>query len=294
MNNFDEIIESVCYNQNIKLTKTSDNWVKVLEKNDKLCYIEGYKFDLNHHGIGSIIDDKGLFYDICKIKNIPIIDHYVIFKDYDREKVTKFFHQNKDLLIVKGNIGTCGKEVFKVNNVKDLFDTIDNLFDSQYSISLCPYYDIKNEYRTIYLNKELRFIYGKEKPFVIGDGIHTISELAIQFNDYYKENKIDSDDIPSVGEKIILNYQFNLSRGAKMFLEIDPILKERIISLSKDIVHKLDLNFVSVDIIHTTDNQLFVMEANSGIMMDNFIRFNSDKISDIYNLYYDAIKLMFK
>lgn len=294
MNNFDEIIESVCHNQNIKLTKTSDNWVKVLEKNDKLCYIEGYKFDLNHHGIGSIIDDKGLFYDICKIKNIPIIDHYVIFKDYDREKVTKFFHQNKDLLIVKGNIGTCGKEVFKVNNVKDLFDTIDNLFDSQYSISLCPYYDIKNEYRTIYLNKELRFIYGKEKPFVIGDGIHTISELAIQFNDYYKENKIDSDDIPSVGEKIILNYQFNLSRGAKMFLKIDPILKERIISLSKDIVHKLDLNFVSVDIIHTTDNQLFVMEANSGIMMDNFIRFNSDKINDVYNLYYDAIKLMFK
>ena len=249
MNNFDQIIENICRNQNIKLTMTSDNWVKVLEKDGKVRYIEGYKFDLNHHGIASIIDDKGLFYDICKIKDIPIIDHYVIMRDYDKETVIAYFHQNNDTLIVKGNIGTCGKEVFKVSDEKELFDIIDNLFYSQYSISLCPYYEIKNEYRTIYLNKELRIIYGKEKPFVIGDGIHNISELAIQYNDYYKENKLDSNYIPLKGEKIILNYQFNLSRGAKMFLDIDNELKDKIISLSKDIVKKLDLNFVSIDYI---------------------------------------------
>lgn len=294
MDNFNDIIENICHELNIKLSYTSDKWVKVLEKDNKVRYIQGYKFDLNHHGIGSIIDDKGLFYDICKIKDIPIINHYVIFKDYDKNQILNYFHQNNDILIVKGNIGTCGNEVYKVESKDELFNIIDNLLLSQYSISLCPYYEIKNEYRTIYLNKELRIIYGKEKPFVIGDGISNIKELAIKYNDYYKNHMIDSNYIPKNNEKVILNYQFNLSRGAKMFLDIDDELKQRIISLSQDVIKKLDLSFVSVDIIHTVDNKLLIMEANSGIMMDNFIRFNYDKQSDVYNLYCDAIKTMFE
>lgn len=294
MDNFNDIIENICHELNIKLSYTSDKWVKVLEKDNKVRYIQGYKFDLNHHGIGSIIDDKGLFYDICKIKDIPIINHYVIFKDYDKDQILNYFHQNNNILIVKGNIGTCGNEVYKVESKDELFNIIDDLLLSQYSISLCPYYEIKNEYRTIYLNKELRIIYGKEKPFVIGDGISNIKELAIKYNDYYKNHMIDSNYIPKNNEKVILNYQFNLSRGAKMFLDIDDELKKRIISLSQEVIEKLDLSFVSVDIIHTVDNKLLIMEANSGIMMDNFIRFNYDKQSDVYNLYCDAIKTMFE
>ena len=294
MDNFNDIIENICHELKIKLSYTSDKWVKVLEKDNKVRYIQGYKFDLNHHGIGSIIDDKGLFYDICKIKDIPIINHYVIFKDYDKDQILNYFHQNNDILIVKGNIGTCGNEVYKVESKDELFNIIDDLLLSQYSISLCPYYEIKNEYRTIYLNKELRIIYGKEKPFVIGDGISNIKELAIKYNDYYKNHMIDINYIPKNNEKVILNYQFNLSRGAKMFLDIDDELKKRIISLSQDVIKKLDLSFVSVDIIHTVDNKLLIMEANSGIMMDNFIRFNYDKQSDVYNLYCDAIKTMFE
>ena len=36
------------------------------------------------------------------------------------------------------------------------------------------------------------------------------------------------------------------------------------------------------------------MEANSGVMMDNYIRFNGiDGYNEAYNLYRDAIKMMF-
>lgn len=294
MNNFEKIIADICSKLNITLTYTSDRWVKILEKNHQVCYITGYKFDLNNHGIGSIMDDKGLFYDICKIKNIPIIKHYVIFEDYDKKQVIKYFHNHDDCIIIKGNIGTCGLEVFKVDNEKDLIEKITTLFQSQYSISLCPFYEIKHEYRTIYLNKELRIIYGKEKPNIIGDGIHTVKELAVKYNPYYQDISLNNESyIPKKDELINLNFQFNLSRGAKMFLEIDPDLKKRIVSLSDDVINKLDLSFVSVDIIHTTDDKLLVMEANSGIMMDNYLRFNPQKYSDVYDLYYDAIKIMF-
>ena len=294
MNNFDTIIDTICKVACIKITYLSDNWIKVLEKDGQVRYIEGYKFDLNNHGVGNIIDDKGLFYDICKLKNLPIIEHYVIFKDYDKDSVIKYFHKNHNEIVIKGNIGTCGKEVYKVNNEKDLFNIINELFKSQYSISLCPYYQIKNEYRTIYLNKELRIIYGKERPLIIGDGIHTIGELAIKYNAYFKDNKPENNDlIPKKGEKILLNFQFNLSKGARMFFDIDNNLEERIKSLSKEVINKLDLKFVSIDIIHTIDDKLLIMEANSGIMMDNYIRFNPDKIDEVINLYTDAILLMF-
>ena len=63
-----------------------------------------------------------------------------------------------------------------------MFEVIDKLLESQYSLSLCSVYDIVNEYRVIVLNNEIKLIYGKENAKVIGDGIHTLQELASNFN----------------------------------------------------------------------------------------------------------------
>lgn len=295
MNTFNELIKKICADLEIKITSLSDEWLKVLEKNHQIHYIQGYKFDLNNHGIGNIMDDKGLFFDLLRYKNIPIIEHNVIFKDYDKKDVLNYFNNHNREIIVKGNIGTCGNEVFKVDNENDLFKVIDNLFLKEFSVSLCPYYDIINEYRVIILNGEARIIYGKIRPLIIGDGKSTIKELAINFNDYYQNYDFKDNFVLEKGMKYLLNYQFNLSKGAKMFLEIDSNLKEKLINLALLVTNTLDITFASVDIIYTTDNKLLVMEANSGVMMDNFIRFNKEKgYLDAYNLYKDAIKLMFK
>jgi len=296
MDIFNEIIEKIGNELDIKVTHLSDNWVNVLEKNREIHYIQGYKFDLNNHGIGNIIDDKGLFNDLLVYKKIPCVYQKVIFNDYKREDVLDFFNKNNREIIIKGNIGTCGKEVYKVDNEIDLFNVIDKLFLSQFSLSLSPYIEAKSEYRVIILNNDVRVIYGKIKPFIIGDGIHTIYELAIKFNDYYKENKDklkNPNYIPKVNEKIILNYQFNLSNGALMFQEIENNLKERLITLAKIVSNNLNITFGSIDIFETSNNELLVLEANSGVMMNNFIKQNSNGYDIAYNLYKDAIKLMF-
>ena len=295
MKEFNELIKKIGEELGIKVTLLSDNWLTILEKDNEIHYIQGYKFDLNNHGIGNIMDDKGLFFDLLRYKNIPIIEHNVIFKDYDKKDVLNYFNNHNREIIVKGNIGTCGNEVFKVDNENDLFKVIDNLFLKEFSVSLCPYYDIINEYRVIILNGEARIIYGKIRPLIIGDGKSTIKELAINFNDYYQNYDFKDNFVLEKGMKYLLNYQFNLSKGAKMFLEIDSNLKEKLINLALLVTNTLDITFASVDIIYTTDNKLLVMEANSGVMMDNFIRFNKEKgYLDAYNLYKDAIKLMFK
>lgn len=295
MDTFNEIIKKIGEELGIKVTHLSDNWLTILEKDGEIHYLQGYKFPLNDHAIGNILDDKGLFYDLCKMKNIPIIEHNVIFSDYKKEDVLNYFNNHGKKIVVKGNIGTCGLEVFKIENQNDLFKCIDTLFLKEFSISLCPYYDIVNEYRVIVLNNEARVIYGKEKPHVIGDGIHNVLYLAKKYNDYYLNNPIDNYDyIPLNGEEIELNFQFNLSRGAVMFTNIDDELKKIIIDLALMITKKLNITFASIDVIKTVDNKLLVMEANSGVMMDNYIRFMGEEgYLKAYNLYKDAIMLIF-
>ena len=295
MNDFCKLINKIGEELGIKVTLLSDDWTIVLEKNNKIHYITGYQFDLNNHGIGNIMDDKGLFYDLLNYKNIPVIRQYVIFKNYDKESVMNYFNNHNCELIIKGNISNAGKEVFKVNNSETLFKIIDKLLLKQFSISLCPYYDIKNEYRVIILNGKVRNIFGKIKPVIIGDGKKNVLELAKEFNCFYSEHpeKIENPNyIPKLNEKIELSFKFNLSSGAKTFVDIDKSLKDKITNLALKVTNELNINFASVDIIDV-DNKLLVMEANSGVTMNNYIKQNKEGYEIAKNIYKDAIKLMF-
>ena len=296
MNNFNAIIRNIGIELGIKVKVFSDGWLKILEKNNEIHYITGYQFDLNNHGIGNIMDDKGLFWNALKYKNIPIIDQYIIFKNYDKDDILNYFMAHNKEIIVKGNIGNAGNEVFKVNSKKELFKTIDKLFLKEFSISLCPYYSIKNEYRVVVLDNEIKLVFGKIKPYIVGDGKSTVLELAKEYSDYYIshfdiiENK---DYIPKLNEKIELSFKFNLSSGGKTFLDIPTNLKKQITDLALEVTNELNITFASIDIIHTNDDQLLVMEANSGVTLNKFMQENGcEKIA--YNIYRDAIKLMFK
>lgn len=296
MKEFNEIITKIGEELGIKVTLLSDGWTTILEKDNKIKYLSGFQFDLIGHALGKIIDEKDLFYDLLRHLNIPIIDHYVIFHGYNKEDVLNYFHQNNNEIVVKGCLGHSGNNVFKVNNETDLFNVIDNEFVRQYSIALCPYYKIKNEYRVIVLDNEVKLIFGKIKPKILGDGIKTVLELAKEYNNYYvtHENIVENPNyIPKENEEVEINYKFNLVSGGKTFLDIDPDLKEKISELAVRVTKEANIGFASVDIIDTMDNKLLVMEANSGVKMRNFIVQNKEGYDLAYNIYKDALKKMF-
>ena len=294
MKEYNEIIKEICEEENINLITYQGGWLKELRKGNVTNYIVGYKFSLNNQGISLVVDDKGLFYDSIKDK-LPIIIHHVLFNNYDSDEVLNIFHKYNDKLIIKGNIGTCGREVFKITNEKRLFNIIDRLFENQYSISLCPYYDIDKEYRLIVLNNDIKLIYSKENPTIIGDGVKTIKELLLDFNpSYYKNNQVENENyIPKQGEKVIVEYRFNLSNGARVNTNIDNELKDRLIDLAKKVVKETNLSFGSIDIIRTVNNELYIMEANSGVMMNNYLKQTGD-FETVKNIYRDAILEMMK
>lgn len=296
MKKFHDIIKEISNEENIQVTFLSSKWVIKLEKNNLVKYIYGYKFPLNDHSVGSILDDKSLFYDVLINNSIPVIEHFVIYKDYDKETVCAYFKKNNNTLIVKGNVGTCGNEVYKVDNINDLFNTINELFKSQYSISLCPFYDIKCEYRLIILNKKVELIYAKTKQIVIGNGHSTLQELAIKYNkDYYSNHEIfNKDKVLNKNELYLLNFKFNLSNGCRMSFDIDNEIKDKLKEISNKIINVIDINFGSIDII-LSDNNLLVMEANSGVMMNNLIKQNGiDGHNIAKEIYKKAIKSMWE
>ena len=296
MEEFNNLLKIICNELNIKLTIFPDGWLKILEKDNKIHYISGYRFDNNNYAIGEIMNDKGLFNDLLNYKGIPTVKQKIIFNNYDKNEIMEYFNNHDNEIIVKGNTSNAGRDVFKVNDLNNLFIVINKLLQKEYSISLSPFYKIKNEYRVIVLNNEVRLVFGKIKPFIIGNGVNTFKELVLENNDYYKDN-LDNfnnlDYIPKLNEKIELDFKFNLSKGCKVFTDIPNDLKDKIRSLALNTAKTLNISFASIDVILTDLNELLILEANTGVTLNNFLKQNNDYYDIVYNIYKDAIKLMF-
>lgn len=295
MKKFHMIVEEICKDNDIKFKLLSKDWIYLLEKNGKVGYIAGYKFDLNGHGIGNVLDDKYAFFEVLLEKDYPTITHHIIFRTYQKEYLHRLFNQYNQNVVVKSNTGTCGSEVFHIQNLEKLFEVVNELLHKHFSISICPFYFIKNEYRLILLDNEIKVLYGKKRPVVIGNGISTLKELLRNFNSHYFEKKIlDSsfDKVLSKGEVFEYGWKFNLSQGAIIFEVEDNLLRERLSELAISISKDLGLSFCSIDIIETEDNQLLIMEANSGVMMDSFIELYPNGYEIAKDIYKEAIMKM--
>lgn len=305
MEEFHGLIKEICDEEKIKFSVLSKNWVIMLEKNKKTKFISGYKFDLNNHGFGSIIDDKYATFEVLKKKGIPIIEHKIIFNKNNKteyakgcnayENVLQFFKENNQNIVMKANDSTCGNGVYHLTDFQSLPIYLDRIFTKSFSISICPFYKIKAEYRLIVLKNKCIFMYGKARPIVFGDGVKTIRELLIDFNSYYFTNKLAEDKYSQVLEKNEVyeyGWQFNLSKGAIPF-DVNENMKERLLNFVTKIIDKVDIGFCSIDVIETGTNELFVMELNSGIMMKNYMQMIPNGRNVAKKIYRRAISEMF-
>ena len=306
-NNFKEIIKEICTEDNIKYKFLSKDWVIMLEKDGKTRFISGYKFDLNSHGIGLIADDKYALYEVLKSKNIPVIEHKIVYNKMNNldyaigcntyEYVKEYFEKNNNNIVIKPNDGTCGKNVFNVTDVNEIDIVLDKIFLKNYSISMCPFYKIKHEYRAIMLDGENKLLYTKYLPIVTGDGNKTIRQLLLDFNyDYFIDKLEDSkyDKVLPKNKTFEYNWKFNLSQGSIAKKLNDKVLQDRLIKIAKQVCKEINLKFGSIDIIETTNNELLVLEVNSGVMLENYIRLNPNEYIYAKDIYRNAIKNLCK
>ena len=306
---FDKIIKELCEEFQIVVESKSRGWILKLQKDEKVKYIIGKKFPLNSESSGAIVSDKYATFEILDSFSVPTIKHTLLFNPKTRSEYLEV-ESNKEILnreffkykrlVIKPNFGSEGNGVTLCNSLEDSEYTVDKLFETSDSISICPYYDIKTEYRTFYLDGNVLLIYGKKKPFVVGDGISTLEELIEKLNlpkkAVVRENLrlLDLTRIPQNGEKVEISWKHNLSGGATAMLLEDGPLYEKVEKLAIRAGKAADVRFATIDIIHTNDDKLYVMEINSGVTADIFAEIVENGYEIAKAVYRGAIKAMFE
>ncbi len=305
--NFKEIIKEICDENDIKYKLLSKDWIIMLEKNGNTRFISGYKFDLNSHGIGLIADDKYALYEVLKYKKIPVIEHKIVYNKTNKftyaigcntyDYVKEYFEKNNKHIVIKPNSGTCGHDVFNVTDVKEIDNILDKLFINNYSVSICPFYNIKHEYRVIILNGKSKLLYAKCLPIVIGDGHKTIRELLLEFNYQFFCDKLKNEKYDKVldnNEKFEYSWKFNLSQGSIAKKVENKELEDKLLDLAEKISKEINLKFGSIDIIETFDNRILILEVNSGVMLENYIKLNLQDYEIAKDIYKEAIESLFE
>lgn len=301
---FKELISSICQELNINYTYLSKDYIIKLEKDNKVRYIISNKFDLNGHAIGLTLDDKYAFSETLKSLNIPRCIHSIFYSPnntknhakgcHTYEDVYKYFDEyNKDI-VIKPNKGMEGHDIYHITNKEDIKNILDKLFIDNYSISICPYYHIKNEYRIIILSNHIELIFKKIRPIIYGDNINTVRTLLNNFNPYYFKNKKLPDTILKNNEEYIYDWKFNLSTGAIASLDIDSSILPKLESLAKEVSTKVGITFASIDIVELEDNNLLVLEANSGVTLNKCLNFLPNGKNIAKEIYRKAILKMFE
>ena len=306
------IIYDIAREENIEIKSFSYDWIFMMKKGDVYRYIYGYNFDINSSGVYLLTNDKSATSDILGTSDIPHVEHKFFISpcnlDYIGENgnwnnMICYAQDNDWNIVCKSNNGTGGNEVYRVRNQIQLEGVVFKLFKDNRSIALSPYQDIKNEYRVIYLDGEVMLTYGKNRNSVTADGVSTLKHLINNkycggdFVDFFRlldeETLSNLDHIFPNGEIVNLNWKHNLAKGASAFIVQDQALKDKLALLCADTANLLNIKMASIDIIDT-DNGFLIMEINSGIMMENFIR-NAPQGYDIAKtIYKKAILKMFK
>lgn len=295
---FSKIIDEIASENNIQVNRFSDNWIIQLTKDGITKFIIGYKFDNNSACTSEICNDKYALFSILENSAIPVIKHDILFKD-NEEKLIKFFVSNKKNIVIKPNNGTCGNDVYHINSENEAIKIYKQLIQSG-NVCICPFYNIKNEYRAILLDGNVELSYKKLKPIIIGNGKDNLKTLLLNFNKQYyskesnfKNNLYDLDYIPLAGEKIEYEWRFNLSKGS-IIRDISKIEQEKVEQLAKKAANNVNLSFGSIDIIETADGEFKIIEINSGVMMENLINLKSDGFIKAKEIYKKAIQKMFE
>ncbi len=314
-----DIIRAVAYKLGIDVEALSGDWVLALTRKEKRQIVYGYQFPLNDASSAFSCCDKAAASALLKVARIPHI-RTRIFSSMSEIETYAQKHQNN--LVCKPKNGSGGSDISHIRNPNELVEAV-NSFRSERDLVLCAFKKIKHEFRVIMLENKAQVIFEKIPLSVKGDGEKTLSRLVserlekmVPFQAQIAATKLDpslfsSEEIPKLGDTVLLQWKHNLGQGAQCHLlggeavleanpkmENDPVCS-RLIELAQKTVDVLKVCFVSVDIVVLEDEpnpqKVFrVMEINSGIMMNSLIKQHKNfgqRIAEI--VYGKALKLMF-
>lgn len=301
-----KIIKEICAEKGILCESFSYDWILRLSKNGKTVHIYGYQFENNSATAQLICTDKCATSDLLLSRGIPVVPHHFFISPDDFQYIgvngnwqgmLDLLHKYKRL-ICKPNEGTGGIDVFLVSTAAELEAASSRIFAHYKSMAISPFYEVEQEYRVILLNREVKLVYSKNIPMLIGDGRSNIRQLFLQSMQSHPQMLLQCEfdeaimeKVLSPGEKIPLTWKHNLGQGATAQIINDKALLEKLSNLSVKAVEVVNANFASVDII-ISNGKYLVLEINSGIMMENLASLNEKNYQTAKNIYRQALEFL--
>jgi glutathione synthase/RimK-type ligase-like ATP-grasp enzyme len=304
---FVKVIKEICKELDITCDTFSYDWIFRLEKDGRVAFIYGYKFGINSSASELICTDKSAASGLLQFAGVPAVEHHFFMAPWNMKYLGEEgnWPQLKELLerygrlVCKNNQGTGGNEVYLVVDTYQLERTVHKLFKHVRSISVSPFYPIEHEYRVIVLHGQVKLVYTKLIPFVIGDGQTSLYDLVITYLKEHPDSPLqkklqleEENFIPEKGQRISLHWKHNLGQGSRPEVVADETLKQELSTLALKAAQAVKIDFASVDIIRTGGN-LMVLEINSGMMMDNFMGIDQAHYRIGKDIYKEAVQIMF-
>lgn len=277
-------IEEICGRLGIRFSAYSDEWVYVLSHEGRTAYVIGHHFGLNGDAQSMICQDKVAASDVLAGAGIPHVWHVLVrrsradgtMSDASRTYLSTLLAEN-GRLVLKGNRGTGGNLVMAVGDEGELEEATARILSSVGAMAVCPYIEIREEYRVIVLDGLPRLAYRKVRQEVVGDGVSSLEQLVETgqadgvVDACVDLSLLDLDRVPETGEHVPIEWRHNLGKGAVASLDVPDGMRDKLYALAAETADALGTKFVSVDIIEDTRGELSVLEPNSGVMMEHFL-----------------------
>ncbi|MCL2322151.1 MAG: cyanophycin synthetase [Oscillospiraceae bacterium] len=262
-----------------------------------------------------IVCDKYLTKDILSKNFIPVAQGGIV---NDKNHLLSLAEEIGFPVVIKPRYGNHGNGVYaNIKTKKDLLDAYKFLL-KEYENILIEKHIEGSDYRVTLINYNVSAVSKRLPPTIVGDGVSTIKQLIKRINadplrgeghekpltkiiidekliSNLKEKDLTINDIPNVGEEIVLRNNANLSTGGSAIDCTDLICRENI-RICQRAARAVNMDICGIDIcckdisepITRTNGAILEINASPGIRMHLFPTSGDSKNigKDLLDLYY--------
>jgi cyanophycin synthetase len=233
-----------------------------ISKDGKSFLTFGKSFPLNSVVASNLAKYKDLTKQILKDAGFLVPNGFITSGFAEVEEAIKN-GKLKFPLVVKPDTASLGKLVAAlINDMDDLKVSFDRVLDKYGKVLVEEYYE-GDDYRFLVLDGEVLAVAHRIPPFVVGDGISSVSDLiddykvrrgfshlkvGFEVNRMLAKQNLTTDSIPGKGVRVMLRANANVSTGG-MVEDVTDVVSDYFKKIAVRATKALGLRFCGLDIL---------------------------------------------
>ncbi|MCA6108879.1 RimK-like protein [Bradyrhizobium sp. CNPSo 4026] len=305
---FVDAVTKYCLVRKITVEVRSEGWLIVMRRGERRHLAFAYDVGLNSATAHQIANDKAATADVLQCSGVPCIPHTLFLgpklaayapASGSWETMLRLLAEHPAGLVVKPNEGTSGDSVFRVTAKRALELAVGKILATYPSLAISPYVEVEDEVRVVLVDDLPVVVYSKERPFVIGDGRHSLLDLTLAATPAERRStalpaviaelsRAELDAIVPVGERRILNWRHNLDSDARPVLLEEGEDRRACIEIAIKAARAIGIRFGSIDVVRT-DGAWRILEVNAGVKMEALSRSHPELVYAAYEAALDRV-----